>query len=356
MSNTVKKGIKLFISITVISLIIILLLTVQQETLEYFKNIKPMYFILAFVAILLYYFFDGIRVQILAKGLSHNLSLISALEVVIGGIFLAAITPFQTGGLPVQLYVMKKENIPYGSGMLILFMRGITYLFFYLLFLPIIFYIYMNMFSSTYIAKIIKYLIIIYSTGIILLILTITLPEKMILFILLIDKWLKKMKIVKSDKIKVFAIKFHKEVKYFLNGLKLFFSKKKLYLFLAIILTFISFSFFYSIAIIILLGLNVKINDYMNIINLQFLHTFLAYFMPTPGASGISEALFTLLFKSICPKSLLGIFAILERFFTFYLGASIGGFLILRTINKTGKTIEEITKEEQEEIDEDIEI
>ncbi|MCK4523870.1 flippase-like domain-containing protein, partial [candidate division WOR-3 bacterium] len=135
-------------------------------------------------------------------------------------------------------------------------------------------------------------------------------------------------------------------------GLKLFFTKKKLYLILSLFLTFISFIFFYSIALIILVGLGISVKNPIEIVNLQFLHAFLVLFMPTPGASGISETLFATLFSSVCSKELLGIYAILWRFFTFYIGAAVGGFLTLNIINRSGKTIEELSKENNNDIEE----
>jgi hypothetical protein len=57
---------------------------------------------------------------------------------------------------------------------------------------------------------------------------------------------------------------------------------------------------------------------------------FLMWFMPTPGGAGIGEGIFFVLFTGIAPMNVLGIAAILWRFFFQYFKAVIGGFLTFR--------------------------
>lgn len=346
MSNGIKKGIKIFLLITVITLTLLLVFTVSDETLNSLKKMQPIYFVYGFIVLALYFYFDAVRIKMFGKALGHDIPIGIGLDIIISGIFLAAVTPFQTGGLPVQLYVLKQRNISYGEGTLILFMRGVTGFFFYFVLLPFIFVAYSNIFSSAIVRNLIKYLMVVYSLAIVFLILSVVIPDKVAKFFLVIDRLLKRMKILRSDKLEKFVAWFEHEIKMFMSGLKLFFTKRKLIVFLSFIVTFISFIFFFSIALIILMGLGVEISNPIEVVNLQFLHAFLSFFMPTPGASGIAETLFATLFHKVCPKELLGIYAILWRFFTFYLGATIGGFLTLKIINRSGKTIEEIQKEE----------
>ena len=345
MSNTIKKGIKLFLAITVITLLVLLIMTVSDETLNSLKRMQPIYFLYAFIMLVIYYFLDAVRIKVICRALGYNVPIRTGLDIIISGIFLAAVTPFQTGGLPVQLYVLKQRNISYGEGSLILFMRGVTALFFYIVALPFIFGIYANVFSSSIVQNLIKYLLIAYGVAVLFFVFALFAPDKIIRLLYKFDSFLKTIKVLKSDKIIRVINWFEEEVEMFLKGLKLFFTKRKLYIFTSLILTFISFIFFFSIALILLLGLGVPVKNPIEVVNLQFLHAFLVMFMPTPGASGISETLFATLFSSVCSRELLGIYAILWRFFTFYLGAAIGGFLTLHIINRSGKSIEELKEE-----------
>ncbi|MDY6786826.1 MAG: lysylphosphatidylglycerol synthase transmembrane domain-containing protein [candidate division WOR-3 bacterium] len=347
MSDTIRKGIKIFLVITVVTLLLLLIFTVSEDTWHSLKKMEPVYFIYAFIALAIYYYFDALKIKFLAKALDHDIPVMTGIDIIISGIFLAAVTPFQTGGLPVQIFILKQKDIPYGEGSLLIFMRGVTGFFFYAIALPLIFGLYGHVFSNLIVRNLVRYLLIIYGGGIGLMIFAIFAPDKIIRLLYKIDVFLKRIKLLKSDKVIQIIKWFESEVELFLSGLKLFFTKRKLYIGLSLLLTFISFIFFYSIALIILLGLGIKPSNPIEIINLQFLHAFLVMFMPTPGASGISETLFATLFSSVVGKELLGIYAILWRFLTFYIGAGIGAFITLKIINRSGKSYDEIRQEEE---------
>ncbi len=345
MKINIKQGIKIFILITVIASTLILILTVSKDTWEHLKSIKPIYFLLTLIALLFYYYLDGVRVKYLAKGLGYNISVFTGVEVVVSGIFLAAITPFQTGGYPVQVYYLKKNGIPYGEGTLILFMRGILAVIFHIVALPFIFLTYSYLLKNNVVEWIIKYIIIFYPLLLIVSTIIYFLPEKFLKFLENLDnRFFSKNKSGKSP-IKRFSDFVKREINYFKDGLKYYFKKRKTLLFILLFLTFFSYTIFLSIAVLILFGLGVKVTHPLAVANLQFLHNFLVYFMPTPGASGIAETVFAILFKDICPKEILGIYAIIWRFFTFTIGAFIGGILTLKIVQKTGKSIEQIIDE-----------
>lgn len=348
MKVDIKKGIKIFLFITILISTLILILTVSEETWKYLKSIRPFYFLLTLCVLFLYYYLDGIRLKYLAKGLGYNLSVSTGIEVVVSGIFLAAVTPFQTGGLPVQIYYLKKNGISYGEGTLILFMRGFLAIIFHIVALPFIFFTYSYLLKNSFVGWIIKYIVVIYPLMLIISLLIYFLPEKFLKFLEKIDNRTFSKKKGENSPIKRFSNFIRREIEYFKDGLKHYFYKRKALLFILLFLTFVSYIIFFSIAVLILIGLGVKIEHPLAVANLQFLHNFLVYFMPTPGASGIAETVFAILFKDICPKDILGVYAIIWRFFTFTIGALLGGFLTLRIVQKTGKSIEQIIEESPE--------
>lgn len=351
MNNNIKNGIKIFIFITIVISVIILLLTVSNQTWEYLKKIKPVYFLITLIFLFVYYYLDGLRVKILTKALGYDISVFTGIEIVISGIFLAAITPFQTGGFPIQAYYLKKNGVSYGEGTLILFMRGVLAVIFHVVVLPFIFLSYIYFFENNIIKMVLKYVIIIYPLIFVMFIIFFFLPDKVIGLLNILERKLFSRNGKSSNFLKKITIFLEREIKYFKDGFKIYFKKRKLILSYALFLTFISYIFFFSIAILILNGLGVKVYHPLMIANLQFLHNFLVYFMPTPGASGIAETLFAILFKDVCPKDILGVYAIIWRFFTFTVGAFIGGIFTLRIVQKSGKNIEQILNEAPQEKD-----
>ncbi len=345
MNNSIKNGIKIFILLTIGISIIILLLTVSHKTWEYLKKVKFIYFLITLIFLFVYYYLDGLRVKVLTKALGYNISVFTGIEIVVSGIFLAAVTPFQTGGFPVQAYYLKKNGISYGEGTLILFMRGVLAVIFHIVVLPFIFLSYIYFFENNIIKIVLKYVIIIYPLIFVLFIILFFLPDKMIALLNILERKLFSRNGKSKNFLKKITVFLEREIKYFKDGFKIYLKKRKLILSYALFLTFISYIFFFSIAILLLEGLGVKVMHPLMIANLQFLHNFLVYFMPTPGASGIAETLFAILFKDVCPKDILGIYAIIWRFFTFTIGAFIGGIFTLKIVQKSGKNIDQILNE-----------
>ena len=106
MSDTIRKGIKIFLVITVVTLLLLLIFTVSEDTWHSLKKMEPVYFIYAFIALAIYYYFDALKIKFLAKALDHDIPVMTGIDIIISGIFLAAVTPFQTGGLPVQIFIL----------------------------------------------------------------------------------------------------------------------------------------------------------------------------------------------------------------------------------------------------------
>ena len=227
-------------------------------------------------------------------------------------------------------------------------MRGVLTVFFHIIALPFIFITYSYLLNNSVVKWIIRYIMVFYPIALILMIIAIVYPEKIVSLIRRIDRKFNKNADKMQSKLSKVADWIETEIKLFKSGLKFYFTKRKASLFLNLLLTIVGYIIFFSLAAVILYALGAKVTHPMAIANLQFLHNFLVYFMPTPGASGIAETLFAILFKDLCPKEILGLYAIIWRFFTFTIGACIGGFLTLKIINQSGKSLEEIIKEEEE--------
>jgi len=123
-----------------------------------------------------------------------------------------------------------------------------------------------------------------------------------------------------------------KEGDTFIQTVKDFFkiTNHKYFLFFIIFST--AFLFFYLFfPVFILYGLGIEFSVYQ-VVAIQLLLSAVLLYMPTPGASGIAETGGALFFVTVCPKSLIGIFVLIWRFFTFYIGAVIGGIITMKKI------------------------
>ena len=79
----------------------------------------------------------------------------------------------------------------------------------------------------------------------------------------------------------------------------------------------------FMIPVILIRGLNSSISI-IQIISIQTVLTFVTYFAPTPGATGVAEGGFTLMFSNFVEKNDIVSLTFLWRFFTMYLGMLVG--------------------------------
>jgi uncharacterized protein (TIRG00374 family) len=340
----VHIGLRIFLIITVLTIIVIMTLTIDRQTWTALRRFKIGYLLLCFALWGVYIYMDGVRVQILSFALGKRVSIKTAIAVITSGLFLAAVTPFQTGGLPVQLYILKKEGISIGKGSVILLFRGILELFIFIFVVPLIYFHYKGLLKGNITQALMRYLFIIYGVGILLLIVLVLNPKIFKRVLYRFYFFLKRRRIVKTKKLLRLFRRLFIEVKDFRKSLRLYFRRRKIMLFLAFLVTVVSYIGLFLIAPMMLLGLGEK-PPILETIYLQLILKFLLFFVPTPGASGVSEAAFVSLFKRIAPVHLLGVYVLLWRFFTFYIGAAMGGFVIIRMLQRGEE--EEIEKQKE---------
>ena len=89
----------------------------------------------------------------------------------------------------------------------------------------------------------------------------------------------------------------------------------------------------HSIAYMILRGLNQHL-PYASVILKQIFLLMAGFFFPTPGAEGMMEGGFLLLFRGGIPQHIIGIFTILWRFVTYYVVVIAGGIATLFLFGK----------------------
>jgi len=304
------KGIRLFLFLSIATAAVILFFTISEDTIEQLKKISPLFLALTFLSTALRFFFDIWRLRYIIEALGKKLSWRGAFHFTMGGLPLGAITPMQVGGIPFQLYVCKREKILIPEGSAAIFTRGLlSAMVLPLLLLPI--YYYRQFLTSGIMSAILKYLVIFY--GIIAII---------FFFLLTQTPWLKR----KFGR-KVNGIIMFKEV--FTNE----YMKRKMVFFKAYITTFLSLTFYFLTAPLLILGLGIEA-PFFEVMILQIILTYAVNFMPTPGATGLAEGGAMAVFKHLMPKSVLGVYVMSWRFFTGYFGIIIGVLAITEFVRE----------------------
>jgi uncharacterized protein (TIRG00374 family) len=348
LEKKIHRGLKLFLILVILTMLVLLILSdpdpekrfsfnIIQKISYAFKQMNPIYLLFAFVFWLIHILLDSFRISLFCQGITGKWgNMRTSIEVILTGAFLAAVTPFQTGGLPVQLYLLKREGISYGKGTLIILLRAIFYSIMMLIILPFIFPILTKQYDATSIRILSKYSLIVYP--IIILIITFALIKPNI-----IKHFLYKTTILlgkRKNKATKLIDKMFKEIEEMKDGFWRFVREKKWHSISSFFLTFITYIPYFLIAPLLLKGIGINVS-FIRIAFLQLVVILFTFFSPTPGATGVSEGVFAIMFLGIVGKGMLGVFTILWRFFTFHLTALVGGIMTLDVLKLGEMEIDE---------------
>ncbi len=112
------KNKKINIIILFIALFLVLYLTVKDDFIEIFKtilNINLYMFIVILIIFILSLFFKSISLNIFINDYDEKYSVKKSFSLTLIGQFLNGVTPFQSGGQPFQIYLLKKDGIRISS-------------------------------------------------------------------------------------------------------------------------------------------------------------------------------------------------------------------------------------------------
>lgn len=335
----IKKGFKIFMTITILTLLLIFVFTLKdaskESILSIFKNIKIEYLLLALLLWVAGIMIDGLRVQVLTRGIGKKISLLTGIEIIVSGIFLATVTPFQTGGLPVQLYILHKNKISPGEGTVILLFRGIFQMLTTILAIPLI----ISFFPKNALTvTLFTWVIVIISIGISVSLWISFNPKPARHFSHRIGRWIWKKKGKKPRKFFLLIAKIFTEIKLFKKAFRKYIKNGKSMLILAFLLTIVFLFFYYLIPAFLLNGIGIFNFKIIETIAIQIILTFAFLFAPTPGGSGIAELGFGGAFSQFIPDYMpklatVSLLTLAWRIITCYIPTIIGAIITLKVLH-----------------------
>lgn len=318
-----------FIAIIIgITLIIILTSEGLKDLPELLINTNTTYLIIALFMMLGDWIFDGIILNIITRRVHGDVKFLKSLKIAIIGQYYSAITPFSTGGQPVQVYLMSKEDISIPKGSLILFNKFIIYQMAVTFYSLIMFMLKLNfIFNNAKTAVpfvIIGFILnLLVLTGIVLLFYK---PEWIKPIVLYVYKFLNKIGIMKDTQ--KYIDRLDKSMAEYMQSVEKIKEDKKTTMEL-LILTFIQLTFYFSITYFIYLALGLTEADFIDIIAIQSLVYMSASYIPTPGTAGASEGGYYLLFKPLFTSNLIIYALLLWRTISYYFRILVTGIVTL---------------------------
>jgi len=300
------------------------------------KSLSPNILLTLGILFVLYFIFDALRFLYVLKTLQIHVDLNYLVKLAFINMFLSNITPFATGGAFAQIYFLNKKYISIGDATAATTIKTVLPIIFFFITTPIILIADKNLFkilpsgnNLIYILSLVLiYFLAAYGFYKVLKNTNIIKRNLFKIMDLLVQK-----KIISKNKVKRLRNNSFLEIDIFALNIKRFLKGKKKYILLSIIFMILYLISLFMFPVILIIGLNSSIST-GQIICIQILLTFITYFAPTPGATGVAEGGFTLMFSSFVEKNDIVSLTFSWRFFTMYLGMLIGLIIFYAEIAK----------------------
>lgn len=325
-----EKKPKLLRNLLIFILLIILtfyILLKDQDIFEVFNimsGVKIKYLLIGILCMMLYITFESINIGRTLKILGEKSTFLNNLKYAFIGFFFSAVTPAASGGQPMQVYYMYKDNISVANSTLTLLLNLTS-----MQIITIGFALISLLFNYQYLNNI---LIICFIIGILLnlsalILLLISICSKkisnvLINFVIKVLKFFKARNIEgKREKLELELANYQKSAIYIKNNKKLMLK--------ILITTFVQFTIYYNITYWTYRSFGLAGYNIFEITTMQSILFATVSGIPSPGAVGVSEGAFMEIFKNVFPGSLISSSVLLNRGINFYLFVIISGIIVI---------------------------
>lgn len=315
-----------FIILSGLSLYFVYKIFGANSNFAIFKSYSGSIFSMLFLLLLLYFTFDGLRLYYVLKTLNNDIDFRHIVKLVFINLFVSNITPFATGGGFVQIYFLNKKGISLGNATAATTIRTVLATMFFFITTPLIILteekftqifpkqtvlFYISLFSVLYF---IFFYIVIFKNRLL----------KKIVYNFL--RFIRHKELISKNKFREVCQNLFEEIDVFSDNLNYFLRGNKKDIVFTIIATLLFLLAEFSFSVILIQGLGYEVSV-ISIIFMQVVVVFSMYFAPTPGATGVAEGSYSLLFSRFVSSSEIVPLIFAWRFLTKYIGMIIGMIL-----------------------------
>ncbi len=260
------------------------------------------------------------------KLLKEEISFKQALKYAIVGFFFSAITPAATGGQPIQIYYMHKDNISYTHATISILIQSFSYLTIMVTLGILGFIINYNYISNLGFLEYFFFIGATVNVAIISITLIAMFNRKLSMKLLdLIYKLIAKFNQEKADnmkeKTKTQLEEYHDSARFIINNKKT--------LIKTLLTSTLQLVSYHSVAFFVYLALGATHLNYFKITSLQSLLYLSVSILPLPGTVGVNETGFSLIYNPIIAKNIVDSAMLLTRGISFYFIVVVTGIILL---------------------------
>lgn len=298
-----------------------------SNALSELKAFNPRFLVLALLSVTVMLSFETLTVKRNLRISGENRSFISCVKYTFAGNFFSAITPAATGGQPMQVYLMSRDNIESGKGTLVLMMDLAMYqisivslaLVGFLLFFKKIVSLSENFFLLFLLG-------ILLNIGLLILTLLALFSKKLIYSaVSFLSGILRRLKYKKTPEFETAALNWVEKYRQSAAVMK---SNPRDMIF-NLILMLIRITLMFTFPIWVYKGLGLSGDSLLYLFALQAALHISCAALPLPGGTGVGEAGFLVCFSTVFPSAVLGSAMLLSRIIGFYSVVCLSGLAML---------------------------
>lgn len=316
-NNKIRKIItNLIIFILLIILTFYLVLKDQDfsQMSSILKTVKKEFILLGILAMCIYVSCEAINIRRILKELEEKVSFFSAIKYTLSGFFFSAITPAASGGQPMEIYYMHKDNVSVAHSTLTLLMQLCSFQIISISFGIISAIIHFDVLKNGLIYLFILG-IALNSSALALLVIAIfskRLSEGLIKFSVKVLKFFRIRNIEEKQE------KLEKELTSYQTS-AIYIKEHKLLMVKTLLTTAVQLLAYYSVTYWVYLAFGLNTYNIWQILTLQAVLYATVSGIPSPGAVGVSEGGFLGIFRKAFPEATISSAMLLSRGVNFYL-------------------------------------
>ena len=333
--QVIKKGIIVFVSISLAALIGIFLYTNTGETVEAWSKIKVSYLLIGLIFIFNDLYIGGLRNHIFIREFVPGISQWVSVKANLANIFMGAVTPSQSGGGPAQWYILYRNGVSIPDNISNSFFNWISTLIFFPLTGAMSIYILRDKVPSGFVMHLTNFGFSVFTSLLIVVLIGLFSPQLLGKVLKVIGLGIKALHNKSGDRVIKIGANVEEQMKdYRKRYVGLIKTKPQLMIF-SFLLTILLYFNKYALAYIFVLAFGLEV-DFWAIIAVMAVLYLLLYFAPSPGGSGIAEVSLVALITPFVSEDYSGSITLLHRSFLIFIPALIGAWVVLRQVAKEG--------------------
>lgn len=299
--------------------------------------------LLLWVALLLalYYVSDGLRLHFTLRALGYRLPLSKVFRLVFINIFFSNVTPMATGGGFAQIWYMQRHGIPLGTATAATTIRTLLAVVFIFSATPLFLLGLESLDNSAVSGQVGVYLVLFIALYLGFFTVLLWRTQWLLPPLTFVVDCLHRANLISEHRQRHWRFKSKREMLRFAQSFATYRKGALSDIGLSVCFTVVFLLSLFTFPALLMWALGYDV-AYLNVVGLLVITTFIMYFSPTPGASGIAEGVFGHFFSGLLSGNHLVLVTAAWRFLTIYLGMIIGIFVtqaeLMRSRSKRGRT------------------